>query len=607
MEGNPKDQERRKFDRLRWRYLIALSAIALTVVVSQVFLQHFISGQQSDSIEINLSGRQRMLSQKISKLSLLIFYAQSQKERISYREELQVALEEWERVFYGLQDGDQELGIKGQNSPPIDSLFQEITPAFLDVMQGAEEMIRQIGEVEDGNVNRFSEPLSLILDREGVFLEGMNQIVANYDLEARSKVFRLKRVEFLLMFLALFIIFVEARFIFWPSALMIKENFRELQKKEKSARKMAIEISALYESLERSYQELVAVEPEEDEYVIFGRCDSEGAILELTDKFRQIMAFEDNAPKKIFTWLEEQGNEAAYLKVIHEKLLHGQSWKGELKLTNEAGDFIWVKMHLIPTLTAAGAVSNFLLVGMDETEAKEAKVRSQEVQKERLEKKLKEQQYRSALILEGQEEERRRISRDMHDGVGQYLTALKYSLDGVYTTKSIPEKKRLETSKELLKNVIKEVRRISFNLAPVALSDYGIVSVLQKFSEEMSKLSKIPVSFENKTGFISRLEPKIENNLYRIAQEAVNNAIKYSEASEIKISLSHSMAYLNLEIKDNGKGFNYEKLKDNGYFSASGHGIFNIKERVNFINGQLTVDTGPERGTAIQVVLPLES
>jgi two-component system, NarL family, sensor histidine kinase DegS len=296
-----------------------------------------------------------------------------------------------------------------------------------------------------------------------------------------------------------------------------------------------------------------------------------------------------------------------YLKVIQGKLLQGQAWNGELKLTNEMGDFVWVKMHFIPTFSAEGRVAEILMVGMDETAAKEAKVRSQEVQKERLEKKLKEQQYRSALILEGQEEERKRISRDMHDGVGQYLTALKYSLDGVYTTKSVPEKKRLETSKELLKTVIKEVRRISFNLAPVALSDYGIVSVLQKFSEEMTRLSKIPVFFENKTGFLSRLEPKVENNLYRITQEAVNNAIKYSEATEIRISLSHSRAYLNLEIKDDGKGFDYGKLKDNGYFSASGHGIFNIKERVNFINGQLTVETGPGKGTAIQVVLPLES
>jgi two-component system sensor histidine kinase DegS len=155
--------------------------------------------------------------------------------------------------------------------------------------------------------------------------------------------------------------------------------------------------------------------------------------------------------------------------------------------------------------------------------------------------------------------------------------------------------------------VIKEVRRISFHLTPVALSDYGLTSVLNKFSEEMTKISKIPVTFENPTGFMSRLEAKVENNIYRIVQEAVNNAIKYSEASEIKISLSHNSKYLHLEISDNGKGFDYQKLKEDGHFKASGHGIFNIKERVNFINGQFKMDTAPGKGTTLHIELPLES
>ena len=123
----------------------------------------------------------------------------------------------------------------------------------------------------------------------------------------------------------------------------------------------------------------------------------------------------------------------------------------------------------------------------------------------------------------------------------------------------------------------------------------------------MSKISKIPITFENQTGFLSRLEPKIENNLYRIVQEAVNNAIKYSEASEIKILLSHNSKYLHLEIKDDGKGFDYEKLDKNGYFNATGHGIFNIKERVNFINGHFQLETSPNNGTSISIDLPLAS
>src|SRR5690606_28020056 len=165
--------------------------------------------------------------------------------------------------------------------------------------------------------------------------------------------------------------------------------------------------------------------------------------------------------------------------------------------------------------------------GADETEKKEAEAISQEISRERIEKKVKAQQFRSVLILEGQEEERKRISRDMHDGIGQLLSAMKFNLESIHSVGSHNEKEKLKTSRELLLKVIREVRRVSFNLTPSALSDYGIVSVLNKFSKEMSKIADIQVTFENKTGFLSRLEGKVENNLYRIVQEAVNNTIKY--------------------------------------------------------------------------------
>src|SRR5690606_30924543 len=138
----------------------------------------------------------------------------------------------------------------------------------------------------------------------------------------------------------------------------------------------------------------------------------------------------------------------------------------------------------------------------NESEKKEAEAISREINKEKIEKKVKEQQFRSALILEGQEEERKRISRDMHDGVGQLLSAMKFNLEGIHTVSTDFERKKLEASKELLKNVIKEVRRISFNLTPSALSDYGIVPVLNKFCREIRKISDLQVTFENKTGFL---------------------------------------------------------------------------------------------------------
>ncbi|KEO72321.1 histidine kinase [Anditalea andensis] len=595
----------KKFERLGLRYILALSAIATTIIISQIILQFNISQQEDDSIEVNLSGRQRMLSQRISKAAVLIGKLQPD-ERAPYLAELKLSLLEWEQAHAGLQNGDPTLGVSGNNSPLVSSMFKEIAPYFSEIVLGSRSLI-SIAEAEDTTEEALVLAIDRILAHESQFLAGMDRIVFQYDKEAQIKINRLRRIEIGLLAFALFLIFLEVRFIFIPSAKMVKKNTQYLQNEEIKAKKMALEISALYESLEQSFQNLAEIEIELGEFTVFAKCSPNGTFHYFSDKFMEIMAFGKDSPVNIFDWLGGQGYESTFLGQIHMNVQKGQTWKGDLKLTNNEGDFVWIKLHLIPILDVNRQVHELMLVSVDESEIMEAQYRSQELHEERMEKKLKEQQFRSALILEGQEEERRRISRDMHDGIGQYLTALKYNLEGISAVKAKSEKDRLENAKKLLQDIIKEVRRISFNLTPVALSDYGIVSVLKKFGEEMSKISKIPVYFENITGFHARLEAKIENNLYRIVQEAVNNAIKYSEAKEIKILLSHNDQFLHLEIRDDGVGFDYEALDRQGYFTATGHGIFNIKERVNFIQGVVQVDTAPGQGTAIKIDLPLDT
>jgi two-component system, NarL family, sensor histidine kinase DegS len=608
MSAHKKDKSYKKFEDLRWKYLLALSAIALTILISQAILQYYISQQVNDSVEVNLSGRQRMLSQRITKSAILLLSSGNTQEKEAYYSELQQSLQEWTKAHHALQNGDKKLGVKGTENRRIHDLFGQIQPHYEAIVTGAKLLLDQKSEILSGLLlENQKTSLSSILANESEFLEGMDRIVYEFDNQAQAKVSRLRKTELILLGIALFLIFIEVRFIFWPSAKLIKSNFQSLAEKESAARTMALEISALYDSLEKSYIELAEAEVEVEELTVFANCFPNGDFDFYADKFCDVMKFESNRPLNLFDWLGNQGYDAKFIDKVKNLVSNGKTWEGDLKLVNDDGDFIWLKLHIVPILGKESQVESMILVSVDETEVKEAQAKSQEIHKDKLEKRLKEQQYRSALIMEGQEEERRRISRDLHDGIGQYLTALKYSLDGINEVKTYQEEKRLEVSKKLIGDVIKEVRRISFHLTPVALSDYGLTSVLNKFSEEMTKISKIPVQFENPTGFISRLEAKVENNIYRIVQEAVNNAIKYSDATEIKINLSHNSRYLLLEISDNGKGFDYQKLKDDGHFKASGHGIFNIKERVNFINGQFNMETSTGQGTTIHIELPLES
>jgi len=593
----------KRFEDLRWRYLIALSAIALTIVLSQVLLQFYISRQESDSIKVNLSGRQRMLSQRITKSAILMTQAKDSATVDGFREELRQSLADWTHAHRALLEGDADIGIKGTYNPKIRGLFQQIQGDFEEMVAGGGTLISL---QEEDFPNQSNIALDRVLEHESAFLEGMDQIVDEFDREAQLKIARLREMELFLFAVVLVFIFLEVRFFFWPSAKLVIRNFEELAAKESKARSLALELSALYESLEKSYLDLSAVEVELEDLTLFASCTPQGDFAFFADKFSQIMEFDTNKPANIFDWLEKQGYDSRFVSQIRQLVLEGKTWQGDLKLVNEEGDFVWLKLHLVPTLGPTAEVVGLLLISVDETEAKEAQTRSQEIYKDKLDKKLKEQQYRSALILEGQEEERKRISRDLHDGIGQYMTALKFSLEGIKDVKTFQEENRLKVSKKLVADVIKEVRRVSFHLTPVALSDYGIPAVLHKFSEEMAKISKIPVVFENKTGFISRMEPKIENNIYRIVQEAVNNAVKYSEAQEIRISLSHNSKFLLLEIADDGKGFDMQKLKEEGHFKASGHGIFNIRERVNFVNGQFELTTSPGNGTRMSIEIPLD-
>src|SRR5690554_5848015 len=594
---DPLQKENPKFEKLGRYYLIALCAIAMAIVLSQVLVQKFISDQESDSELVNLSGRQRMLSQKISKSALLMGTLTTQDERASLLDDFQNSLLTWRQSHQWLQ--------KQTNSKTITDLFSQINPLHQEMADAADRIVVALSGRSKISPD-IKKDIDTIILYEGRFLEGMDAIVNQFDEEARSKVNNLKNISVFLTVVSLGIILFEIFFVFFPSARSIRKTVQKLTTSQEKSKAMTLELSALYSSLEQAYQDLLEVDVVVEDFTVYAKCDKGGDFLHFSSRFEEVMEFEEEKPSNFFDWLNEQGYDQEYLHSIQKMVLSGNSWNGELKVVNTTGDFIWLKINIVPTLNELDHVETLMIISANETEKKEAEAISREINKEKIESKVKEQQFRSALILEGQEEERKRISRDMHDGVGQLLSAMKFNLEGIHTFTTDVERQKLEASKKLLKNVIREVRRISFNLTPSALSDYGIVPVLKRFSKEITKISDLQVSFENKTGFLSRLEGKVENNLYRIVQEAVNNALKYAQASEVKIVLSHNSQFLHLQITDDGKGFNLDQLEEKGHFSVSGHGIFNIRERTNFINGLCEISSEIGKGTTISIQVPLE-
>ena len=397
-----------------------------------------------------------------------------------------------------------------------------------------------------------------------------------------------------------------AFWLFAPKYKRFKKIYEELIDSEDAAKKITQEVNKLYNELGKSYQDLESINLVPTDPVILLKLETDGTIKSVSEKLSSILSLEAHSiGNNLFEWLEKQSLSADFIYDLRTIMSQNKAWTGELNVTDEEGDLLWLDLFIQPVLGIEESQNVFLVIGRDITDIKEAKQRSREINRETIEKRVKEQQYRSVLILQGQEEERKRIAAEIHDGIGQMLTGLKLNLEGITPSSSVHMKKRIKDTKDIMKSVIKEVRRVSFNLAPSSLVDFGLAPAMKKISQEMSVLTSTKVEFKNNTGFINRLDKHVESNLYRIVQEAINNGIKYAQADKIVIRFEHDPTHLHVVVEDNGKGFEIEKLEKIGHFGASGHGIFNMKERAAFIDASFEIQTELKRGTSIMITLPL--
>lgn len=212
-----------------------------------------------------------------------------------------------------------------------------------------------------------------------------------------------------------------------------------------------------------------------------------------------------------------------------------------------------------------------------------------------------ERENRLSALIDGQEMERQRFSRELHDGLGQELIAMKMKYENMINQHCGGTKDNLILLLEQFDKVIDEVRRISENLMPSILKEFGIDNTLKNLSKTFSTLSGIKVHYDS-IGNFDKIDNKTKTYLYRISQEALNNIVKHAEATEVNIQLIELSGNLRLIIEDNGKGFNFTNN-----FVSKGNGIYNMKERVNLINGLISIDSTIDKGTIITIKVKLNT
>jgi len=211
----------------------------------------------------------------------------------------------------------------------------------------------------------------------------------------------------------------------------------------------------------------------------------------------------------------------------------------------------------------------------------------------------------SGSRVNAQEEERRRLARELHDGLGQMLTAIKFNIEVLEDAKNLTgdDRKKLADVRGLLEGAMKETREISHNLMPSVLEDFGLGPALQVLCEQIADASGLSVRFLTH-GNVERLEERLETGLYRITQEALNNTIKHAGASEIEAQLIAGEESIRLTVADNGKGFDVDEVGRRSGLSA-GLGLVSMRERAVSLGGSFHLESRPGSGTEILVELPL--
>jgi signal transduction histidine kinase len=214
---------------------------------------------------------------------------------------------------------------------------------------------------------------------------------------------------------------------------------------------------------------------------------------------------------------------------------------------------------------------------------------------------LHQQEIRGKAVIEAEERERMRIARDLHDGIGQTLSAARINLSGLESRLDIkdPEiKELLKNSLDLVDDSVKEVRSVSHNMMPNSLFKAGLAAAVREFINKLSAIDNLKIELEV-SGLNERLEPSTETVLFRVLQEVVSNIIRHAGASRISIQLIKHENEITLMVEDNGRGFDVALAA-----AASGIGLRNIYSRVEYLNGSVHFDSQPKKGTTVTIEVP---
>jgi two-component system sensor histidine kinase UhpB len=264
----------------------------------------------------------------------------------------------------------------------------------------------------------------------------------------------------------------------------------------------------------------------------------------------------------------------------------------EYRFRHRDGRFVWMHDRGVTFVSPDGRLERIVGVFTDITERKQTR--------ERLRDYARQLQQASRRLIETEDTERRAISRELHDRIGQNLVALTINLAIVRS--QLPEdvppavNARLDDTQALLKATVDEVRNVMAELRPAALDDHGLPAALNVYARRLAERLGVPVTVHGDT-----IEPRppiaTETALFRIAQEALNNVAKHARASRVEVTVAAGPHHVSLTVRDDGVGFDAGQPRA----GTPAYGMFTMRERAEAVGATLRVESSPGRGTRVVV------
>ncbi|MFZ0860202.1 MAG: ATP-binding protein [Candidatus Sulfotelmatobacter sp.] len=290
----------------------------------------------------------------------------------------------------------------------------------------------------------------------------------------------------------------------------------------------------------------------------------------------------------------------------HDCIRRGVPFEMEFPLLGADGRFRWFLTRVIPIRDPHGRITRWLGTNTDihaQREAREILKSNQERLESEVAKRTAALRQLSAKLIRAQDEERRRLARELHDSMGQYLAAMSMSLAALVADTPSIDQKRSDDLQNIIQLCLSETRTLSHLLHPPLLDEVGLNSAMKWFVEEFGNRSGIRVTLSSECQH--RLPTLVETMLFRVVQEALTNIHKHSGSTTAEVSLRSNHADVVLEVNDHGRGMPkelIERLGNRG--SMAGVGLAGMRERVCEIGGDFRLQSGPQ-GTSIRVSIPV--